>query len=318
MNVAHLAVITPNRCGLYETTRELVVGLRKQGLNSCLVDPQPEKNPVKFSGTEDRGALVADLEWAQKADILVSHSGIPKELEGRPYVLVAHGRPRSSFLIESKGGGAVYSHYYRTNEDKHCKSVVSFWPEHEPYLRVLMPDKPIRCVQSSVDLDFWTPGPRRYDFHGHKGQVNVVISDAWRDDVDPYYPLNVFALFARERKDVKLHIYGRPKGAQRGWDALLQRIRQDGNLGEVMGWTSGLREVYRSADLVLTANTIDVRTRREAMACGCPVVTVGEDIESYRPDIIAALNEDREFVRLQAMKRYNPENTAKQFAEVLS
>ena len=203
------------------------------------------------------------------------------------------------------------------NRDERFKAVVTFWPEHVPYLEVMFPDKPVKCVQSSVDLGAWTPGPKQYDFRGKAGRVNVVISDAWRDDVDPFVPLHAFALWAREMRGAKLHVYGRPHTHKRGWDALLKRIQDDGNLGEVQGWVDGLLHVYRAADFVLTANEIDVRTVREAMACGCPVVRVGSKLNGFRTDIAAARDESREFVRLEAERRFNPAETARQFHEVL-
>ena len=61
MKVAHLAIITPRKCGLYETTRELVKGLREIGVDSRLVDPAPARNPIMWKGTEDRGVPVVTL-----------------------------------------------------------------------------------------------------------------------------------------------------------------------------------------------------------------------------------------------------------------
>lgn len=307
MKVAHLCVLTPNRCGLHETTRELVAGLRERGIDSRLVDPFPEKNPIGFKGTEDRGVPIADQRWAKTADLLVSHSGLSAELDKTdiPFVLVAHGRPRSSFLIESKGGVPVTSYYARLNTAKRLRGVVTFWPQHYDYLRVLLPDKPIHVVQPSVDLGYWCPAPKRYGFNGKSGPRNIVISDPWRDDVDPYLPLNAFALWARTEK-AKVHLYGRPSNAKKGWDALLSRIAADGNLGEVRGWVSGLREVYRSADAIFTGNEIDTRTVREGMACGCPVIRIKSDLK-------VGEFPTRESVRTAAEQRFNPKETARQF-----
>ena len=305
-------MLTPNRCGLHETTRELASGLRARGIDSRLVDPFPEKNPIGFKGTEDRGVPIADQAWAKTADVLVSHSGLSKEMDEAqmPFILVAHGRPRSSFLIESRGGIPVTSFYARLNTAKRLKNVVTFWPQHYNYLKVLMPDKPVQIVQPSVDLDYWCPGPKQYDFNGKGGTINIVISDAWRDDVDPYLPLNAFALWARTKKGTRAHLYGRPASAKKGWDALLSRIAADGNLGEVRGWVNGLREVYRAADAVFTANEIDVRTVREAMACGCPVVRIGTDLE-------VGEFADRDKTRTEAEQRFNPTETARQFSQIL-
>lgn len=310
-------IITPSRCGLFETTRELVAGLRLQGVDSRLVDPLPDDNPVNFKGKEDRGAKVANLKWAAKADILVSHSGIGSlEKSGKPMVLVIHGRPRHSFLTEVGGGGAaIYSYHYKTNSKPDFKAIVTFWSQHMGYHKVMFPDKPIYYVQSSVDLDFWSPGPKQYDFEGKSGGVNIVCTDALRNDIDCYDPLNAYALWARRNKHLKpkLHLFNKPKN-MKGWHPLIKRIQDDGNMGMVVGWARGLKHVYRAADCTITAHQIDVRTVREAMACGCPVVRI-TDIENTGID--SALQSDHNYIRQQAEQRFNPAVSAKQFKEIL-
>ena len=317
LKVAHFVIITPGRCGLYSTTQELVTNLRLQGVDSRMVDPLPDTNPVNFKGKEDRGALVADLKWAEGADILVSHSGIGALESKKPFILVVHGRPYHSFLTESVGGGAgIYSYHYRSNKKPNLKAVVTFWPQHVPYLEVMMPDKPIHYVQSTVDLDFWSPGPKRYDFEGKAGGVNIVCTDALRNDVDCYNPLNAYALWARKNKHLnpKLHMFNKPKD-MRGWNPLIKRIQDDGNMGMVVGWARGLEHVYRAADATITAHNIDVRTVRESMACGCPVVRINRITDNYA--LTMALREDREYVRRQAKFLFDPAESAKQFKEIL-
>lgn len=316
MKVAHICLVTPRRCGLYETTRELVAGLRTMGVDSRLVDiPQANKvYPSGYPHTEDRGALVASMQWAVTADVVVNHSGYdntPIAETGQPIVHVAHGRPRSSFLSEVNGTGApIYSYHYGKNADPRWRAVVTFWPEHKPYLEVMFPAKPVRVVQAPVDLEAWTPGPARYDFHGQKAEINVVCTDMWREDVDPFLPLNAFALWARG-KQAKLHLYAKPANL-RGYSALIKRLQDDGTMGVCHGRVEkGLDEIYRAADFVLTANEIDTRTVREAKACGCPVVRVGTDL-SIPPSLPS-----RERVRQLAEIDFDPRVTALQFKRVL-
>lgn len=320
MRVAHLVCITPKRCGLHETARELVAGLRARGVDSRLVDPAPEANPLKWSGSEDRGVPVADMEWATNADVIVSHSGYdatPIEKTSQPVVHVCHGRPRSTFIGERDGGTPVYSYHYRLNADPRIKAVVTFWPEHRLYHEVMFPDKPVHVVQSSVDLQAWSnTGPSGYQFGGKRGRINVVCTDAWRDDVDPFAAVNAFALWARDVKDARLHMYGNTPNL-RGWSAIFRRIEDDGNMGEIKGWVGGLDNVYRAADFMITPHQIDVRSVRESMACGCPVVRVNSDLSGFRTQIAAARDEDRALVRLRAESRFNPEKTASQFHEIL-
>jgi glycosyltransferase involved in cell wall biosynthesis len=320
MRVAHMTVVTPGRCGLYETTRELVANLRTLGIDSRLVDPTRDTNKLHPGGDEDRGALFGSMDWAVGCDLIVNHSGYdntPLEKSQQPVVHIAHGRPRSSFISESKGSTPIYSYWYAKSKDPRFAAVVTFWPQHAPYLQVMFPDKPVHVVQSSVDLDAWSPnGPAGYQFHGKRGAYNLVLTDAWRDDLDPFVPLNAAALFARELKGTKIHIYARPASAQKGWNAILKRIHDDGNLGEVCGWTQGLANVYRAATLMVTPQEIDTRSVREAMACGCPVVRM-QNLDNWRDGMFAGLMTSREGVRIAAQANFDPKRTAEQFADVL-
>jgi glycosyltransferase involved in cell wall biosynthesis len=181
----------------------------------------------------------------------------------------------------------------------------------------MMPAKPVTYVQASVDLEAWSPkGPTGYGFHGHKGKVNIVMTDAFRDDVDPFVPLHAAALFARRMPGVKIHVYAKP-AKSKGWDALLRRIKEDGNLGEVQGWTKGLANVYRAASFLLTAQEIDTRSVRESMACGCPVVRVSSLEGDWEKRMLEGLMSDRQGVRQVAEFLFDPKQSATQFKAVL-
>jgi glycosyltransferase involved in cell wall biosynthesis len=322
MKVAHAVVITPHRCGLYETTRELVAGLRELGVDSRMVDPAP-RSDVRKPDNEDRGALYASMDWGTTADIVVNHSGFdntPLGTTEQPIILVAHGRPRSGFISELRGSTPCYSFKGKQNKNDRLKKVVTFWTEHLPYWQFMMPHKEIHFVPPSVDLDAWKlDGPSGYKFHGHRGSVNIVISDPIRDDVDWFYPLQAAGLFAREEHNVKVHVFGR-LGKTPGHDAIIRRIQDDGHMGEVQGWVSGLENVYRAASMLLTGNEIATRSMREAMACGCPVVTVRDLNTPFRTDMRAAMlkgPEDRVLIRKKAEVLFSPKNTAIQFKRIL-
>lgn len=312
MKVAHLCVATPGRCGLYETTRELVVGLRTLGIDSRIIDI-PGSNKVYPQGYPqkwDRKAPLAKMNWAVKADIIVNHSGYdgtPVAETDQPIVHVAHGRPRSSFLSEANGSTKIYTYHYNKNFDPRWKAVVTFWPEHVPYLEVMFPDKPVHYVSPCVDLEYWCPGDSDYDFHGTKAKINVVCTDPKRDDNDAFIPMNAFALWAKD-KDAKMHLFG--NGKLNGYKTLAQRLNKNGNMGMIQGWKADLREVYRAADYAITSGGIATRSVREAMACGCPVVQVGPDLD-YDPDF------DREQPRADAERDFDFKSTAAQFKEVL-
>jgi len=313
LKLAHLVVVTPRRCGLYETSRELVSALRKHGVDSRIYDPK-ESNEHHPGGTEDRGAVFCDRGWADQADVIVNHSGLGAHFEkaDKPIVMVIHGRPRSSFLIERRDHTPIYSYHYHKNSDKRFKAAVTFWPEHVGYHRVMLPDIPIRYVQPPVDLEAWTPnGPKGYGFHGKAGRLNFVCVDPWRDDIDPYGPVNAFALWARRYPGSKLHIYGAGK-LDSAWSALLKRVKDDGNLGEVKHWVTGLDNVFRAADCLLSPQTIYTRSIREAMACGCPVQRVNGTLHIDPTQLPS-----RTATRQLAETLFAPAHTAKQFEEVI-
>lgn len=319
LKIAHIAIVTPGRSGLYETTRELCAAERALGVDAQLYDPKPTQfNPG--IGKEDRGAPIADRSFVADADIIVDHSGCDglTDASKQPHIYVAHGRPRSSFLTESNGGPPVYSYRYKIDQPgSRYKAVVTLWPEHVPYLQVMFRRLPVHHVPACVDLKAWSPkGPDGYEFHGKAGQYNVVITDAWRADMDPFEAVNAVALAARKLPGTKLHIYGR-QGGERAWPALLKVLSEDGTLGEVCGWVSGLDNVYRAADLMVTPHTIATRSVREAMACGCPVGKVF-DMQNHPDGIVCALkySENRVRVRQVAEERFDPLNTARAFLSI--
>jgi len=321
MKLAHLVIVTPKRCGLYETTRELVVALRKQGIDSRLVDPTYEKNTLHPRTEGDRGApLEKSFDFAMGADFLINHSGYDGTvLQGAdiPIIHIAHGRPRSSFLSEVNGGTPIYSYHYNKNSDRRFRAIVTFWEQHKPYLEVMFPDKPVRYIPAPVDLEAWTSkGPSGYKFNGKKGKINVVCTDAWRNDIDPFEAVMAFALWARHQDGAKLHIYGNNK-QRKGWGAVIKRIIDDGNMGEWLGWVDGLDNVYRAADMVITPHIINTRTVREAMACGCPVVRI-QDIQRDQTLMTSAKNANRERVRKEAERQFDPKVTAAAFVNMLN
>jgi len=318
MRVAHVAKVTPQACGLYESTRELVVALRRQGVDSRIVDPSLDSNTLHPGGDSDRGAPLDTEEYVQTCDIVVNHSGLGTwEKYRKPQVLVAHGRPRSSFLSERDGGTAIYSYHYDKNQRDTFKGVVTNWPEHIPYHEVMFPDKPVWYVRPSCDLEYWSPGPTNYDWGGNGGTRNFVSVDAWRDDIDPFAAINAFILYARANPGSKLHLFAAGGANKPGWSALVKRLKEDGNLGQVYGWVKGLRQVLRAADGMITSQDINTRSIRETAATGTPIIRIphGGDLRNWPSAFAQGLTEGSQ--REWAKREFNPANTADDMVKVL-
>lgn len=311
MRVTHVVPVTPKRCGMYETARELVVAERAAGVDAWLYDPRPPKpgpDPKGEGGTppwtEDRGACVAPLHWALGSDVIVSHSGLDERFDASPAprVHVAHGRPNSSYRIEAGGETPIYSMYSRFAKDPRWKLMVTLWKGYEDYWRLLFPR--VASVPAWVDLDHWRPGPVDGYWGEKAGRPNVLICDLWRMDKDPFYPLHACALLARALPRMRVHVLGcgpNPKG--RG--AILDGLARLGVLGQVAGMLPDLRPAYMSADVMITPHRIATRTVREALASGCQVVAAAgnpytpytadpEDLPTYAAQVLHAWDDLRE------------------------
>ncbi len=314
MVIAHLAVISPKRCGLYETMRELVSAERALGHDARIVDP------VKEQVGEDRGVPFASYDWADSADVLMSHSGLADRFEGDceiPVIHVAHGRPRSTFLTELGGGPPIYSYWYHKNRDERFRAVVTFWKEHVPYLEAIWSDTPVHFVPASVDLEAWTPdGPKGYGFRGLAGKTNIVCTDVWRADIDPFLCVNAMILYCRKHPGTRFHMYGTDKN-KKGWSAMMKTLQNEGGLGEVLPWVHGLANVFRAADATISPHTIATRSVRESMACGCPVAKGCTGPVELCDRLEEVLTHDRSDVRRQAEQLFDLAQTGRAMVSVI-
>ena len=310
MKVAHICHFSPRTNGMFETARDLCAAERRIGLDARLVDirgaemagapalVRPAGDPCERCGhvrlslmgpgpvapdwSEDRGVVLAPMGWLEECDVVVSHSGMPPQLgvaAGKPRVHVAHGRPRSSFLLGQMEGNHVWAAYADYAKDPRFKALVTLWPGFARYWRMVFPR--VEELRPFVDLERWRPGAAGHGFGGQGGAPNVVVTDVWRHDRDPFHCLFGFAAFTERVPGARLHLYGlNPRDAQ-ALGPVLDGLKARGVLGEVCGRRTDLLSIYGSADLLLTPHTIATRTVREAQACGLTVVAGGPRYTPY-------------------------------------
>lgn len=312
MRIAHPVRVIPGRSGLYESTREIVAALRALGHDSrmiptqgpgfddqtvitfppgttCIIESGTEFDPETAGTYEDRGVPTAPDEWLTECDIVLNHEYFSAEQRklcpDTPVIQVLHGAPEYGFRMENMGGIRAYSSMKTIQEGPNAaqwRAFLTFWPQHVPYWEVIIPPDMLHCVQSCVDLEYWDPAHVEpdYDFGGTRAEINVVCSSSWRPgNVDIFDVVTAFYHFAdsREKGKCKLHIYG-GKGSQNlpsdAWRILVKRLRECDMLGEMPGWvsTKRMRQIYRSADMVITPHHVATRGVREPMAMGCPVI----------------------------------------------
>lgn len=319
MRIAHAAIATPHRCGLWETTRELVAAERAMGVDARVVDPAP--NETAGVKGEDRGVPIADMDWGVTADLVVSHSGhdrTPLADTDQPIIHVSHGRPLSTWMGERSGGAPGLTYQTQRKTKDRYRAVVTFWPEYEPYLRSIWAPKPVYTIPAPADLSYWTPGHSAFNFHGKKGRYNVIITDPWsREDATVYHAVHAFVLFQKIVPHARLHMFAWDRN-KKGLTGLTNLLGVGG--GIIAPWVTNMREVMRAADMLISTNRIYTRSIREAMACGLQVVSGRdchpEDIEQFALTMVRRM-ENPQPTRKMAEALFDPKQTAMRFLEAV-
>jgi glycosyltransferase involved in cell wall biosynthesis len=299
MKLAHTAIVTPHQSGLYESVRDLVAAERAAGIDAWIADTK--------AITEDRGVPINRGIGIADADVIVNHSGLGNYEKGltKPVVHCLHGRPESSFRLECNGTVGVYSFIRSAIKTPCYRLFVTFWPEFVPYWSVMIPTERLRVVTAPVDVKQWTPdGPDGYKFGSKRGDINIAITDMWREDVTPYHAIHAAVLFADKHPGTKIHMYGVKR--TRALDALLSSVNERGCLGEVAGMVTGLANVYRAATMLVSPHRIATRAHREALACGCPV----RIIEHADTPIAMPVGNERAAARQEAVEKYSAAKAA--------
>ena len=359
--VIHIVPMTPLQAGMYETTREITFYERKMGWDSYIYDPRGSEEELKLNTekppntikcpkcgvdftqservavnqprlpdwTEDRGVCSVPFEFIKDADILVSHSGLTEKIKelNKPYLHVAHGRPYSSFLLEQTGQSAIYSAYEFAGRQDNLLGAITLWPEYKEYLSLLFPK--LYAFDAFVDLNKWKPREPVYNFDGRKAEINVVTTDIWRLDKNPYHVINAFRFFHEKYPQARLHIYAAKNDL--GWSCLIGKMQSLNMIGEVRPLVGNLSNIYNAADIVITPHKIATRTVREALACGTQVVAgLGNRFTPYTADVenlhafanqiekaYSELGEtSKKRNRKVAEDNFNPEVNIKQFCDL--
>ncbi len=282
MRVAHFATVAPNRCGLYGTARDLIFAERKAGLDAGLIDANIAINEPVVNGWLDGYPKIKDdllkpetMDWAKQADVFIRHSYIPVGFQntGKPLVMAMHGRPESSFRLETSGTLSAISTFYKRGIDKRYKAFITFWPEHLDVWKTIIPPEKLFYVPPPIDLDYYSPQGNKQDLGENSGEPNILIADIWRDDIIPFNQIFAALKFQQEYcPSAKIHIVALQGKNFKAMAPSLARIKVMGALGCVSKMTVKIVPWYRSADIVITPHTIATRTVREPLSCGIPVV----------------------------------------------
>jgi len=288
MKVVHFAECRPHACGLYHTTKDLVKAEIGQCIDAHFVDIGAKDGvaDLKEPGKKDGWLTTSDVNVTEDADILVRHTSIPNNLEnsGIPIVMAIHGRPESSILLDERGDTPVIEALYNKGNDCRYKAFFTFWPEHVSFWERIVPKEKLFVVPAMVDLMEWRPGAKKYDFGEHSGNPNILITDIWREDVTPFVTIMAVAEWIKNKcPTAKLHIAAAPTG--KGANILWKKLRDEGVLGYACGQTSKIKDLYESADVIVTPHRMATRIVRESSAMAKAVIVpdaLDEWWESFR------------------------------------
>lgn len=281
MRVAHFCIVAPNACGLYHTAKDLVWGERQIGIDAQMINAGMSKNKEGkskiFCGLykEDGWLKTVEPSWAKEADILVLHSTIPTNFLnlGKPVVVVCHGRPESSFMLEHYEVMGVWTSYYTRSRSAKYSAYVTMWPEFMHTLGTLLPKDRLFCIPAPVNLQEFNPSGDIFDLGKKAGLPNILVADMWRYDATPFNVIQAVSLFqSKYCSNARVHIVGLPKIKSNHIGVLVHSLKEAGCLGNVAGGVRNIDAIYRSANLLVTPHIIATRTVREALACGLPIV----------------------------------------------
>jgi glycosyltransferase involved in cell wall biosynthesis len=152
--------------------------------------------------------------------------------------------------------------------------MVTFWPDHVPFWKVLVPEDKLFCLgPPPIDQSRYSPeGEVHVIDPSQRGGFNILIADAWREDIDTYEIVHAPMEAAQDIPGMRVHVYAVEMPLPYCWELIMHRLRSLGILGEVWARAPHMDRVYRSMDCVLSPHRIVTRIIGEALSCGIPVV----------------------------------------------
>lgn len=283
MLICHIAPFAPNRCGLFESARDMARADIHGGNDVIFIDAGITVNGVrqehKIGAIDDRAGFkleTADPALINNADVIVLHTGVLDNWLVKcqaPIAWIIHGRPLACFRPELQGKGISYSLYQNLAQWPRTKKMVYFWPEFKPHWDVFLHDDKTACFDYPViDENRFNPDGAKHTFET-PGKYNILICDSSREDID-LYELAIGCIEAvKQIPGLKFHFYGFDFPIPNCWNIVLGKLKELGGLGDICGRVNPMENIYRAADCLISPNRIITRTIAESLCCGTPVIS---------------------------------------------
>jgi len=285
MNIAHVAPFAPNRCGLYESARDMVRADVLGGHTVTFIDAGVTSKGVRsepvIGGIDNRAGFeltTVNPSELDDADFIIMHTGFPDRYLVRnqaDLIWVVHGRPLACFKPERMGTGQSYSLYNTMSNWKRTKGMLYFWKEFQPHWEGVLNGK-------DIILDYPVIDEERFIDDGNKmtlqksGEINILICDSEREDIELYELTVGLCEAVKKFPELKIHFYGldMPDGKlDNCHNLLLGKLQKLNALGSVSGRIGDMEKLYNAVDCVMSPNRIITRTIGEALSCGIPVIS---------------------------------------------
>ena len=325
MKIAHFGNFAPYGAGMFHSICDQIMAERLVGIDSQFIDYTAEDR-VRGEYFSRVGLHYEDIEtispeWAKSSDILVRHSAIPFDVKntGIPIVMVLHGRPAYSFMLEYTGRGPIFSHMQGYAADTQYKAFLVLGEEYaDVWKQILETKATIQSLPLMVDLKKYNPWGEKHSLEGAGGSPNIVIADRWRRDVIPFYLILAAAKFIKEECPTgKLHCFALPDPKNAYISALIKPLMRQGIIGKALTIVENMDKLYRTADFLLTPNNVTNRIIRESLASGCPIMAAPgckfTDYTAFSGDIDGCVQEMK---RLWNDIQANPVGMKKRVREV--
>jgi glycosyltransferase involved in cell wall biosynthesis len=282
MKIVHITTYAPNRCGLYEASRDMMKSDAIFGGHEVYtIDGGGSNGNETFEGkigqVDDRNGFkitTVHPDVLMDADIVVMHTGINDRWlvkSQAPVICVVHGKPLDCFRPEEKGNGGSYSLYEYIAQWPRTKKMLYFWDTYYDYWKHLFFGKDLVLKYPVIDCDRFPPIGETYQFE-NPGKYNILICDSVREDINMFETAIACLKIAREVKGVKFHFFAVEEPIKHCWETIFNSLRELGALGDVRGRVTNMDYVFRASHLVMCPNRIINRIVGEAMLCGCPVM----------------------------------------------
>ena len=309
MRIGHVSMFAPNRCGLYEASRDMARSDVLAGHEVVFVDVGVPNEESK-STSDHRGDFKLDLSHSDlldTCDVILAHTGVPDLWLARnqvPVVWVMHGRPLACFRPNDGNSFTLIHHLSKWTR---VKKMIYFWEEFKPYWENIIPSNKLALVDSPVgDEVRFKPDGDCYKEMRLEGFKNFLICDSIREDICIFDVINGCIHASKYMNDIKFHFCGVDEYHKDKYQLLFGKLQELGSLGSLNARITDMEKAYRAVDCCITPQKIATRSVLEALMCGCGLIS---DIGNRYSDVQYDVTKHQELVtEISKYLNHHPRN----------